>query len=330
MIILTCIVIVAEAILCARATSASPLQVVTDSGVLYGFVDPSAPAVRQFLGVPFALPPPERTDGFLPRLSPPLHSPSRYELQSFLSSDPSEQKFPVLVWFFGGVSNRVEPIHCTIIQPRGFSALQAHIVVSVNFRATFSASQRRRAPGEESRAAGPAGFARVGPGEHCRGLVVTRRTFVAWGESAGAIASTFSTLPFPMIPLVWGVDHWKSILRAVGGQLGCAVGAGQVDCLRNVAWQDIEALLASNASIPKFCLSLMTARTESRRSAIDTTGTLRSISPPGFSGAYHASELPLLFGTAGKFHGPSTSYENVVGALLQDLWLDFLGIRRVG
>ncbi|KAJ7724098.1 Carboxylesterase [Mycena metata] len=32
-------------------------EITTKSGTLHGFIDPSSPAVRQFLGVPFALPP---------------------------------------------------------------------------------------------------------------------------------------------------------------------------------------------------------------------------------------------------------------------------------
>jgi acetylcholinesterase len=52
-------------------------------------------------------------------------------------------------------------------------------------------------------------------------------------------------------------------------------------------------------------------------------GDFPNISPPAYPGAYHASELPLLFGTADKYHGPSTAYENTVGRTLQDFWLDF-------
>jgi carboxylesterase type B len=52
-------------------------------------------------------------------------------------------------------------------------------------------------------------------------------------------------------------------------------------------------------------------------------GDFANISPPEFPGAYHASELPLIFGTAGQFHGPSTEYEDLVSAKLQDLWLAY-------
>lgn len=48
-----------------------------------------------------------------------------------------------------------------------------------------------------------------------------------------------------------------------------------------------------------------------------------NLSPPAYPGAYHASELPLLFGTAGEFHGASTAYEDTVSRTLQDFWLAF-------
>ena len=52
-------------------------------------------------------------------------------------------------------------------------------------------------------------------------------------------------------------------------------------------------------------------------------GDFSNISPAGFPGAYHSSELPLIFGTAGNFHGESTIYEDIVGVYIQDLWLEF-------
>ncbi|KAJ7804048.1 para-nitrobenzyl esterase [Mycena olivaceomarginata] len=422
MIILTCIVIVAEAILCARATSASPLQVVTDSGVLYGFVDPSAPAVRQFLGVPFALPP-TGTHRWLPpaaltastlSINATSFSPSCPQIplsvqtladvfspkggnqtEFFAIENFSEdcltlnvwaparthaEKFPVLVWFFGGGFQQGGTNSLYYNPTPWIQRTQAHIVVSVNFRSNIFGFPNAAGLPEQN----------LGLLDQRASLEWVRANIaafggdtahiVAWGESAGAIAIDFLNFAFPDDPIVWGSimesgtvlfpsqitmtnDTAQVNFAAVGGQLGCAVGAGQVDCLRNVAWQDIEALLASNASIPKFLLSLMTAlsslttahdtplahlrgfplstrsgtrrscaqqlkrrncarRTESRRSAIDTTGTLRISRLLVFSGAYHASELPLLFGTAGKFHGPSTSYENV-GGLKRAGWSSF-------
>jgi carboxylesterase type B len=64
-------------------------------------------------------------------------------------------------------------------------------------------------------------------------------------------------------------------------------------------------------------------------------GDFANISPPDFPGAYHAAELPLIFGTAGQYHGASTPYENLVSTTMQDLWLEFArdpqkGLQRSG
>ncbi|KAJ7108005.1 Alpha/Beta hydrolase protein [Mycena crocata] len=64
-------------------------------------------------------------------------------------------------------------------------------------------------------------------------------------------------------------------------------------------------------------------------------GNFPDISSPKFPGAYHASELPLLFGTMGRFHGVATAYENEVSMKMQDLWLAFakdpeLGLQGLG
>ncbi|KAJ7123382.1 Alpha/Beta hydrolase protein, partial [Mycena epipterygia] len=53
-------------------------------------------------------------------------------------------------------------------------------------------------------------------------------------------------------------------------------------------------------------------------------GNFTNISPPDFPGAYHAAELPIIFGTAGQYHGASTSYEDEVSMKLQDLWFAFV------
>jgi carboxylesterase type B len=318
------------------------------------------------------------------------------------------EKFPVLVWFFGGGFQQGGTNSLYYNPTPWIQRTQAHIVVSVNFRSNIFGFPNAAGLPEQN----------LGLLDQRASLEWVRANIaafggdtahiVAWGESAGAIAIDFLNFAFPDDPIVWGSimesgtalfpsqitmtnDTAQVNFAAVGGQLGCAVGAGQVDCLRNVAWQDIEALLASNASIPKFLpipddrvvftdygarytagafarIPAIVGTNEHELNALEpgedalgnqtflctaakTTqlrethgvatfryrydGNFTDISPPGFSGAYHASELPLLFGTAGKFHGPSTSYENVVGALLQDLWLDFSrdpqgGLKRAG
>jgi acetylcholinesterase len=64
-------------------------------------------------------------------------------------------------------------------------------------------------------------------------------------------------------------------------------------------------------------------------------GNFTDLSPPGYPGAGHASELPLIFGTQGLYHGPSSPYEDEVSNRIQDLWLEFAknskdGLSEVG
>jgi cholinesterase len=40
-------------------------------------------------------------------------------------------------------------------------------------------------------------------------------------------------------------------------------------------------------------------------------------------GAYHSSELPLLFGTHSNFRGPSTQYQIAVSEAMQNAWRAF-------
>ncbi|KAF7360765.1 Alpha/beta-hydrolase [Mycena venus] len=439
-----------------RCTWAAPtfsLEVPTTSGVLHGFVDPSAPAVRQFLGVPFAQPPTGALRWLPPvmltnstssvnatnigpscpqiplsqQALPDVFSPKGgnqtefFPIENFSEDcltlnvwapvSPQSQKLPVLVWFFGGgfVTGGTSALY---YNPTSWiQRTQAHIVVSVNFRSNIFGFPNAAGLPEQN----------LGVLDQRASLEWVRANIeafggdaahiVSWGESAGAIATDFLHFAFPDDPIVCGSimesgtalfpakftlssDTAQVNFAGVAKQLGCAPGAGQVDCLRGVAWQDIEALLAANTSTPSFLpiadghiifsdykarytggqfsrIPALIGTNEHELNALQpespdqdkaanegflcpaaetaqlrqvhglTTyryrydGNFTDISPPAFTGAYHASELPLVFGTAGKFHGPTTSYEDAVGATLQDLWLDFArdpqnGLQRVG
>jgi carboxylesterase type B len=53
------------------------------------------------------------------------------------------------------------------------------------------------------------------------------------------------------------------------------------------------------------------------------SGNFSNISPLWWMGAYHSSELPMLFGTHGDFRGESTSLEKALSRKMQDLWVAF-------
>ncbi|KAK3390653.1 Alpha/Beta hydrolase protein [Podospora didyma] len=52
-------------------------------------------------------------------------------------------------------------------------------------------------------------------------------------------------------------------------------------------------------------------------------GNFSNISPLPFMGAYHSSELPLIFGTDQDYRGNSTELELATSRALQDAWLSF-------
>lgn len=64
-------------------------------------------------------------------------------------------------------------------------------------------------------------------------------------------------------------------------------------------------------------------------------GNFSNISPQWWEGAYHGSDLPMVFGTSGIANGPSTALELEVSAKMQDYWLAFAedpinGLPRLG
>lgn len=52
-------------------------------------------------------------------------------------------------------------------------------------------------------------------------------------------------------------------------------------------------------------------------------GNFSNISPLPWFGAYHSSELPLLFGTHDEYRGRSTKFEWEVSYAMEALWLSF-------
>lgn len=65
------------------------------------------------------------------------------------------------------------------------------------------------------------------------------------------------------------------------------------------------------------------------------TGNFTNISPQPWMGAYHESELPMLFGTHMNFRGNSTPFEYAVSHTLQDAYLAFVtdpvdGLNSIG
>jgi acetylcholinesterase len=73
----------------------------------------------------------------------------------------------------------------------------------------------------------------------------------------------------------------------------------------------------------------MVAEAQIRESLSATTyrfeysGNFSNLSPLPFMGAYHSSELPMIFGTYGDVGGAGTRFQNETSEAMQDLWLRF-------
>lgn len=52
-------------------------------------------------------------------------------------------------------------------------------------------------------------------------------------------------------------------------------------------------------------------------------GNFSNLSPLPFMGAYHSSELPMIFGTYADVGGPGTPFQDATSEAMQDLWLEF-------
>ncbi|KAJ6549620.1 Alpha/Beta hydrolase protein [Mycena vulgaris] len=119
--------------------------------------------------------------------------------------------------------------------------------------------------------------------------------------AAGAIAR---------VPALIGTNQHE--LNALGSPPGVPFNQSNLDASANSAF----LCLAATTATLRQAQGLTTYR-------FRYDGDFLDISPPAFPGAYHAAELPLIFGTTGQFHGVATAYEEEVSGKMQDLWLDF-------
>ena len=53
------------------------------------------------------------------------------------------------------------------------------------------------------------------------------------------------------------------------------------------------------------------------------SGNFSNLSPLAFMGAYHSSELPMIFGTYADVGGEGTHFQKETSEVMQDLWLEF-------
>lgn len=323
-------------------------------------------------------------------------------------SDSTSKKLPVFVWFFGGGFTQ-GGTNSLYFNPQAWvQRAQKHIVVTVNFRSNIFGFPNAGELEEQN----------LGLLDQRMGLEWVRDNIAAfggdpskiisWGESAGAIALDYLNFAYPTDPIVSGMimdsgtaffepqaqrqtaDRSHDNFTTVAAAFGCSSSAAsQVECLRNVSWQRIEAFLdqeqtqkftfipvADNKTVfanysqqyakgaispapaiigtnqhelnifdpqspaPGYQAKLdkqanisfldTAAMTSKLRQAHSRTtyrfrydGNFSNVSPMGFGAPFHAAELPLVFGTVGKYHGENTAYEDAVSEKMQDLWVAF-------
>jgi acetylcholinesterase len=329
----------------------------------------------------------------------------------------SKTKLPVFVWFFGGGFLQ-GGTNSPYFNPQSWvQRTQDHIVVTVNFRSNIFGFPNAVGVTNQNLGLLDQRLALEWVRDQIANFGGDPSRIIGWGESGGAEAVDYLNFAYPSDPIFSGtiLDSATALFPQAGGRtfdtaqtnftavstaLGCHDPSSEMDCLRDVTWQDIEAVLSADPTLmflpivdnvmvfqnysdryaknaissvpaligtnlhefnegipnplsPTFnqsasdmdtnvvfvCTAALTSH--ARQSYSLTTyryrydGNFSNISPPSYPGAYHASELPLIFGTAGDFHGASTAYENTVSSKMQDLWVAFAkdpehGLRKLG
>lgn len=332
---------------------------------------------------------------------------------------PSQRfNLPVFVWYFGGgfVQGGTNSLY---LNPQSWiQRTQEHIVVAVNSRSNIFGFPHSDGLDEQN----------LGLLDQRMGLEWVRDNIanfggdptkiIVWGQSGGAIAVDFLNFAYNSDPIASGMvldsgtafypqkasqtqDTARTNFKFVAQALNCTSATSELDCMRKVSWQDIEAVLLADSrlahptltfkpvvdnrtvfsdyvqryemgavsSIPAvvgtnqhefnafltqdFDQTLADIKTNQAFlcTAVNTSqhrqnshlvtyryrydGNFTDLSPGNYTGAIHAAELPLIFGTQGKYHGPTSSYEDIVSERIQDLWLEFAnepkeGLRRMG
>ncbi|KAL4916783.1 carboxylesterase [Aspergillus aurantiobrunneus] len=220
-------------------TLAAIVIVQTTSGQVTGFINTTAPNVRQWLGVPFAEPPVDglrflaplrkpnagalRTTAYQPAcLQQTSEAPTLYTeyLPEFLINggqsedclylnvysplNPTEEQLPVLIYIHGGGYTSGGSNSLYKIPDKWVQSTQAHIVVTITYRLNVFGQPNARAQ-----------YVNVGlldqrmAVEWCRDNIAMFNgdpsRMVLWGQSAGAGSVGLYSYAYPFDPLVSGL-----------------------------------------------------------------------------------------------------------------------------
>ncbi|KAH7336152.1 Alpha/Beta hydrolase protein [Rhexocercosporidium sp. MPI-PUGE-AT-0058] len=292
----------------------SSLKIDTTVRTVYSLVNRTHPDVAQFLGIPFAEPPVGDRRWMQSVAKSPVE---KIDATSFSPSYPHQSHPPA-----NNCSEKLLVIIEYQIPTPWVQRSQEHIVVQVNYRLNIFGNPH---------AAGINETLNLGLLDQLSGILL---------DSSSAIGNAPSS------------DPRGSNFAFLAGQFGCGnmSDGAELACMKNVSFMDIEAFLKSyqdNGTSPSINFTPVvdnvtrfanyTARALagnfskvnpicSKRDNVPILlyRQLSNISPRPWQGAYHSSELPLIFGTHDIAYSESTPFEFAVSHRMQDLWLAFM------
>ncbi|KAH8663828.1 Alpha/Beta hydrolase protein [Ilyonectria robusta] len=146
---------------------------------------------------------------------------------------------------------------------------------------------------------------------------------------------TTPSLAFKPVPdgrLVFSNYTERSLLGAQG-KIPAIVGTAAQDGYPfGYTGNGVDTTVAEQVTLSLFLCPAYKTSSNRLAAGLDTwryeyRGNFSNVSPVPYIGAYHSSELPMIFGTHGLFRGPSTKLEKATSAAMQDAYLTFTATR---
>ncbi|CAD0053012.1 unnamed protein product [Aureobasidium pullulans] len=257
----------------------------------------------------------------------------------------SSELLPVEIWVYGGGFSTGGQDVPYQIPSQWVERTQDHIVVSINYRVNIFGFPNAAGLSDQN----------VGLLDQRAAVEWVRDNIVRfggdpsrmllWGQSAGSISVDYYNYAYPKDPIVsafsmdsgtafsviQSVDTQHTNFTFVASQLGCANSSSpEVELAfvfsnytsRALAGNqaNIPAIIGTNAQDGSIRLRQLTNRPTYR---YVYSGNFSNIAPAPWLGAYHSSELPLLFGTYDNFRGAGPALEGQTSVAMQDAWVAF-------
>ncbi|KAK3318713.1 acetylcholinesterase [Apodospora peruviana] len=133
-------------------------------------------------------------------------------------------------------------------------------------------------------------------------------------------------------PVVDNTTVFRNYTALLTAQLPALIGSNAQDGVPFVLPYDPTAgvdvgLADQTTKVFFFCPTYRAALVRSGSSKVYRylyAGNFTNVSPKGWMGAYHAAEMPLVFGTHALFRGHSSALEDETSAAMQDVWVAFV------